>query len=302
MKHLCWICVSGMIVAGSYALAESFKDTKGKYLDILHDGKPIVRYMYEHDTSTDEKKLETCKVYYNVMNEDGTDRITKGAGHLYPHHRGIFIGWMKVKSGGKIHDLWHMKKGEAQVHKEILEQKSDKDKTILLTRIEWLRMDGETPCIDEKRKVTVYHNDTEAHLLLDFETELKAVNGDVELSGDPEHAGFQYRAHESVEKSKSVRYTFPEPGTNPKKTTDMPWAAMTYRLAGKVYTVQHMTHPDNPKGWKYSAYRKYGRYGAFFETSIKDGETVKLKYRIRITTGEKPDLEALAAQYEKFSG
>ena len=290
------------LLAGTVVAAESFKDTEGKSLDILSNGKPLVRYMYEYDVSTPEKKHDTYKVFYHVMNEEGTDTLTKGPGDKFTHHRGIFIGWSRLQHGGKGHDLWHMKSGSAQVHKEILKQEADDKKSTLSTLIHWLAADGETVCIEEKRTVTVHHGAKGAHLLLDFETELKAVNGDVELKGDPEHAGFQYRPHQDVVRNKSSKYTFHEEGVTAKNAKDLPWAALTYDLKDRKYTVQHMNHPANPKGVRYSAYRDYGRFGAFFEQPIKGGESLKLKYRIRITGGEAPARDLMAGQYEQFVG
>jgi len=61
-----------------------------------------------------------------------------------------------------------------------------------------------------------------------------------------------------------------------------------------------MRHPDNPKGSKYSAYRDYGRFGNFLTADINDGESLKLKYRIRITAGDAPTREVMAKKYEEF--
>ena len=289
----------GIVLAGAiFASADDgFKDTKGKQLDILRDGKPLVRYMYEFDNSTKEKTHETYKVYHHVMDPEGTDTLTKGPGHLYTHHRGIYIGWNKLSHNGKQSDLWHLRAGEAIKHNKILKQEADKNKSVLSTQIDWIMKGGEVKCIEEIRTVTVHHTDDDAHLLLDFDTRLKAIDGDVDLKGDPEHAGFQYRPHQDT---KSVKYTFHKDGIDPKKDKDLPWVAESYELRGKKYTVQHMTHPGNPKGAVYSAYRGYGRFGSFFQTDMKSGQTLTLKYRIRITVGDTPSRDALAAEYEKF--
>jgi len=294
-----WIAV--LMMATAALAGEPFAKMEGEHVDILHKGRPLVRYMYAYDASTRERKHDTYKVFHHVMNEEGTDTITKGPGDLYTHHRGIFIGWSGLRHGGKRHDLWHMKAGCAQAHREVLKQEADETKSVLSTRIDWLASDGKTVCLEETRRVTVYHVD-DAHLLLDFETALKAANGDVELKGDPEHAGFQYRPHEEVVRNKSARYTFHEPGVDPKAVPDLPWVALTYELKDRTYTVQHMNHPANPKGVKYSAYRDYGRFGAFFQKPIKNGETLELKYRIRITPGETPPLDTLSEQYAEFAG
>ena len=37
-----------------------------------------------------------------------------------------------------------------------------------------------------------------------------------------------------------------------------------------------------------------------YATVIKDGETLTLRYRIRVTPGELPSREVLAGQYEEF--
>ena len=291
-----------LAAAGSAVAADGFKDHPGSHLDILHNGKPLVRYMYAYDLSSPQRRVESYKPWHHVLDPAGKDVITKGSGGKFTHHRAIYIGWSKLAHGGKSHDLWHMKSKAAQVHKGFLKQEAGPQRSVLSSRIHWLTTDGATLAIDEVRTVTVHHGDKKAHLLLDFETELKAVNGDVHLKGDPEHAGFQYRPHNDVVKNKSARYTFHGDGIKATKDKDLPWVAMTYQLRGQKYTVQHMNHPSNPKGTRYSAYRDYGRFGAFFEKPIKDGDALKLKYRIRVTLGDAPERAALAKQYDSYVG
>jgi len=75
---------------------------------------------------------------------------------------------------------------------------------------------------------------------------------------------------------------------------------MSYGLNKRQYSVQHMNHPENPKPTLYSAYRDYGRFGAFFKHTISSGETLKLRYRIWIADGEMPKREALSNKYSAF--
>ncbi len=110
----------------------------------------------------------------------------------------------------------------------------------------------------------------------------------------------QYRPHNGVAENKSAKYLFHADDVNPSKDLDLPWAAETYTLRDKQWSVQHMNHPANPKGTRYSAYRDYGRFGAYPTTVIPDGETLTLRYRIRVTPGELPSREDLAAQFDKF--
>jgi hypothetical protein len=90
-------------------------------------------------------------------------------------------------------------------------------------------------------------------------------------------------------------------GINPKKDKDLPWVGLNYKLGEESYSVQHMNHPSNPKGSIYSAYRDYGRFGSFPATSIKKGETLTLKYRIRITEGEMPERKMLEGEFVKYT-
>ena len=80
---------------------------------------------------------------------DGTAPITKGAGGHFTHHRGIFIGWNKLKQGGKSHDLWHVR-NTVQKHREFeATEATDKDAK-LTAQIDWIGVDGK-PVLDEKR-------------------------------------------------------------------------------------------------------------------------------------------------------
>jgi hypothetical protein len=294
----------------------SWKDTKGEYMDLLFGGRKVTRYMYAYDTSTPQRIFETYKPLHHVFDAQGKNLLTNGPDGihpylkdsakqeekiLYPHHRGIFIGWNRLEFGGQRFDLWHMK-GVAQVHQKFLEMAAGPVLARSNSLVHWNDKGGEA-IIAEQRRVTVFVQSEPTVLLLDFESELKAVSGDVFLNGDPEHAGMQYRAHNDVAKGgKDVKatYLFPKDGINPKKDEDLPWAAMSYGLNGRRYSVLYMDCPDNPKPTIYSAYRDYGRFGAFFKKKIKDGDTLTLRYRIWITEGPMPERVKPAQKYSEF--
>jgi len=297
-------------VLGSVRGAEPmrFEDTSGKYLDLLSEGTPLLRFMYAHDPSDPQRRFETYKPFHHVY--DGDQRLTNGPDGeseyvsnqiLYPHHRGIFIGWNKLTFDGKRYDLWHMKNVE-QVHQRFEQTIAKPAQASCTSLIHWNDDKGK-PIVAERRKVTVYRQGAPTVVLLDFHTELTAVRGDVVLDGDPEHAGVQYRAHNDVAAGGAdvqAKYLFHADGIDPRKDKDLPWVAMSYGLAGERYSVLHMNHPDNPKGTVYSAYRDYGRFGAFFKRTITKGETLTLRYRIWVARGDMPSREALAARYTAF--
>lgn len=287
----------------------SWKDTKGEYMDLLFGGRKTTRYMYAYDTSTPQRIFETYKPLHHVFDAPGKNLLTNGPDGeheytkkiKYPHHRGIFIGWNRLEFGGQRFDLWHMS-GVAQVHQKFLEMAAGPVLARSNSLVHWNDKGGEA-MIAEQRQVTVFGQSEPTVLLLEFQSELKAVKGDVFLGGDPEHAGMQYRAHNDVASGGNevkATYLFHKDGIKPKKDKDLPWAAMSCGLNGRRYSVLHINHPDNPKQTLYSAYRDYGRFGAFFKKKIGAGETLTLRYRILVVESEMPKRGELAKKYSEF--
>ena len=81
---------------------------------------------------------------------------------------------------------------------------------------------------------------------------------------------------------------------------DLPWAAETYQLRDKTYNVEQMSGPGNPTGTRWSAYRDYGRFGAFPAAKLKAGETLALRYRFWVTAGAPPTRADLPKQYDEY--
>jgi hypothetical protein len=267
--------------------------------------------MYACDTSDPQRIFETCKPFLHVFDAEGKNLLTNGPDGihpyqkdkiLYPHHRGIFIGWTKLEFSGDTYNFWGMAGGVVQRHGKFLEQTAGPVLARSKVLIHW-NDKGSKPIIAERRQTTVFRQSDPTILLLDFQTELKAVRGDVFLNGDPEHGGFQYRAHNDVaagNKDVKAAYLFHNDGIDAHKDSDLPWAAMSYGLNGRRYSVQHMNHPGNPKSTFYSANRDYGRFGAFFKQKIDAGKTLTLRYRIWIGEGEMRQRQELENKYAAF--
>ena len=300
-----------------------FKDTAGEYLDVYLDGRAVARYMYANDTSTPERAHETFKPYLHVFDAEGKTPITKGPGGQFTHHRGIFFGWQRIGFDGKKYNLWEMAGGSRQVHLKFLAQTAGADQAAFTSQVAWNLADGKT-IIQEDRTFTVHRRPAPVLALIDFSATIKAVAGDLALDGDPEHGGIQYRPADQVDR-KATQYCLPkdavEPPLDPNaefqvmaatkdgKTaaitkigkTDLPWAAESYLLAGKTYHVQQMSHPDNPKGTRWSAYRDYGRFGAFPKVDLKNGETLTVRYRFWVSAGPAPSREELQKQWDAYA-
>lgn len=299
--------------AGGFAWA----DTPGKHLDLLFNGRPVMQYVYERDKSTPERDFETDKPFCNVFDLAGERLITNcDPNSLYPHHRGLFIGWQRVSCGDENYDFWGMNRLEtAQEHQKFLEMTAGPVMARMTALINWNDNQGNT-IIAEQRQVTVFNQPAPTILLLKFESTLKAVRGAVVLhSNDPakavDHGGFHYRAHNDVsggkgrsashrdpgEKAAGVRYLFHAADIDPLRVFDLPWVVMSYSLGGKDFVVQYINHPLNPRPSLYSAYRDYGRFGSYFEKQMKHGETLPVVYWLWIAESELPERNELAAKY-----
>ena len=296
--------MSGALLMSMSAQAQeskvfTFKDTPGQYLDVLRDGKLAGRYMYAYDRSTPEKGVETYKPYLHVYDADGKEPITKGAGGTFTHHRGIFIGWMKITCNGKTYDRWHMKGGE-QIHRAFMAQKADADQASFTSQVDWTDENGK-PLITEERTMTFRRAPAPVFQLIDFSSKIKAVAGDIELNGDPEHAGVQFRAANNIDGSKTV-FVLPGQNIDQKEARDLPWIAEKISVSDKLYSVIEMNHPDNPKETKISAHRSYGRFGYFAKTTIKKDECFTFKYRFMIAEGEMPTAEMIQNNCNTYTG
>jgi len=326
-KVLMLTAIVGMLASAGGASASmrgssgafTFEPVKGKWLDVLYKGKRIARYMCGHDTSDAAKTFETYKPFLHVYDPASGRRLTNGPDGenpylkdeiRYPHHRGIFIGWNRLTFEGKRYDLWHMPQAH-QVHQEFEAFKTTADSASFTSVVHWNDDTDEKgePILVEHRTMRITApphgpiQSAEGIAVVDFETELKAVCGQVFLNGDPEHAGVQYRAHNDVEAGPAeskAKYLFHADGIDPRRDKDLPWVAMKYELDGTPYVVQHMNHPRNPKETVYSAYRDYGRFGAFFTETLDQGETLTLRYRIWIDRGDMPDRRDLASRHSVF--
>lgn len=277
----------------------NLKEEPGQHLDVRLGDRVLVRYMHAFDTSTPERREETNKPYLHVFDPEGRAPITNGPGGLYPHHRGIFIGWTRIGLGGKKYNFWGMG-DSAQIHQKYLQTEADANRASFTSLVSWESRTGETILVEERTQ-TVFPAPSPACLAIDFTTRLAAPNGEVTLDGDPEHGGVQYRPADAMDRKQTL-YVFPVENPQPTSDLDYPWVGETYLLGEARYSVVVMNHPSNPKGTRFSAYRDYGRVGAFIRGPIKPGEPLTLKYRFLIAAGQMPPASVIQASYNQFAG
>ncbi|HVW00068.1 MAG TPA: DUF6807 family protein [Planctomycetaceae bacterium] len=282
--------------------------------DLLFGKQPVLRYMYAFDTSTKERQFDTFKVYHHVFGPGSDALITKGPGGLFPHHRGLFLGWNKTGFEGKELDFWHCTKGAHLRHAKFVELSGNDKVGQFEAEIHWNDAEGK-PVIIENRHLTVHRlelagNSTPAWEI-DVNTKLASQRGTITLSGDRQHAGLQFRAPQSVADEKSARFIRPaefpdkpeaiEVGDkeNPPLHSNLNWFAETFPVEGKQYTVEYFEDPSLPKPSLYSE-RPYGRFGAFFKTTLEQDHPLTMRYRLIVSTGEPPKREEIQKRYDEF--
>jgi hypothetical protein len=273
----------------------AWSDTPGKHADLSLGERPVLRYMYEKlDTSSDARRDETIKPYHHVFDPESDTLITKGPGGLYTHHRGLFFGFNRVThDGNRPADVWHCRNGESQQHVEFLAQEAG---TVLgrhRVKIEWRGRKDDVFAIEE-RELTAYN--TPEGTLIDFASRVTTTGGDVKLDGDPQHAGFHFRAsNEVADKTKGETYYLRPDGRDKpgatrnwpdrKNHVDLPWNAMSFVVGGQRYTALYLDKPTNPKEARFSE-RDYGRFGSYFEYTITKEKPLEVNYRVWVQRGE----------------
>ncbi len=277
--------------AASEEPAFSWQDTTGEAALLSFGGKPVLRYMY---TAFDPADVEnTKKVFHHLYDPEGRQVVTKGPGGLFSHHRGLFYGFNNINYGKGRVDTWHAAQGEHQKHVEFLVEESGPVLGRHCALIAWNGRDGET-FAREMRQMTVYA--IPGGHLVEFASRLESTVGPVTLDGDPQHAGFQFRAAQEVaDADQKLTYYLRvdgrgKPGEErnwPQDETmaDLPWNAMSFVVGGDRYTAVYIDHPGNPKEARYSE-RAYGRFGSYFVYELTEERPLELNYRLWLQDGE----------------
>ena len=277
-----------------------FKDTEGKYMDITHKDKNVFRYMYEKIDNTDKKRREiTYKPYHHVYDKDGKDFITKGPGGQFTHHRGIYYGFAKCsypKEGGGTAkaDTWHCHGDAFLSHEGFTVQEAGPVYARQRVKIDWHGAGGAVFANEVRELTFIMVGDKK---IVDFASSLSSELEFVNIDGDPQHAGFQYRASNEVntKTKKQTYYIRPADGKDaPGKTknwpgnkdmTNLEWKAQSTVIGGNRYSVTYLDSHDNPKPSFFSE-RDYGRFGSYFKTKITKDKPLNIRYRLVIENAE----------------
>lgn len=265
----------------------------GKQATLSLGDRPLLRYM--HEAFDPERREETYKVFHHVFAPDGSRIVTKGAGGRYTHHRGLFFGFNKVSyAEGKTRcDIWHCR-GATQEHAGVVADATGPVLGRHRVRVNWNGPDSQ-PFAQEFRELTVYN--VPGGNLIEFANRVESHVGPIKLDGDPQHAGFHFRAdNEVADKTKGKTYYLrPDGKDQPGKTrnwsgknsmhVNLDWNCMSFVLGEDRYSAVYMDRPQNPKEARYSE-RDYGRFGSYFEYEVTEDKPLQLNYRVWLQAGE----------------
>jgi hypothetical protein len=232
-----------------------------------------------------------------VYDFHGNGFITQGNdGKQYPHHRGLYMGWSKTSMSGApgSYDTWHCTKGVAVKHDSFAGDRAMAGPVLARSAsiAKWVGGDGKL-LVTEVREVTTWRvgDGAPGALVMDFDFSLTAGEGDVKLDGDPQHAGFQFRAHGDVGASKA-KYIYPASakGKGGDVWEGCAWVTNTFKIKDHSYAVAYFDHPQNPgtkEGQTVFSTRNYGRFGAFAKHELKKGAPLGFHYRILVLDADK---------------
>jgi hypothetical protein len=278
--------------------------------------RPVLQYFNLPRDAADH--YYTFKPFHNIYDPaTGKVMLTNTSAKTakdgqFPHHRGLFFGFNRITHGDKqTADIWHGTENVYSEHEKTLATEAGEVVGRQRSQLVWHGKDGKTFATEE-REVAAYA--TAGGTLIDWNTVLSTKLDKVRLDGDPQHAGFHFRANMEVSKNgpqntyylrpdgkgkiNETRNWEPKAKTPDAKTINLPWNACSFVVGGKRYTVLRINHPDNPKETRGSE-RNYGRFGDYFEYDLTPDKPLKLKYRVWVQEGEMTveQCEQLAAAF-----
>ena len=304
---------NGATLAGTWLASDaknsspsfSFEDKNSELSQVTLEGKPVLQFV--HPVLKEGKEREASyKPFHHLFDNSGS-LVTKGAGGQFTHHRGIFLGFSKVTYGNNVKvDIWHCKDDTHQAFQKLLLRESGPVLASEKDQIAWNGKNKETFAVEE-RQLIVYK--VPGGQLVEFQSVVRTTGGTVLLDGDPQHAGFHFRASNDVAEktSKETIYLRPDGEDKPgasrnwpdlKTHINLPWNAMSFVLNDKRYTALYLDNPANPKEARFSE-RPYGRFGSYFVTEITKEKPLKLKYQIWLQDG-KIDIESAKLKSQSF--
>jgi hypothetical protein len=271
-----------------------------RWAELRRGSRPVWRYMHTPWAPAPEGKEKdtgnpTSKVFHHVYDPAGKELLTNGAGGRFPHHRGLFYGFSKTSYGKNTVDIWHCRGDVHQAHAGVAGISAGPVIGRHIVEVDWNGV-GKKTFAKERRELTAY--DVPGGTLIEFVSKLTPTGDPVKVDGDPQHAGFHFRARNEVAEktAKQTIYIRPDGTDKPARTrnwdgkkntthVNLPWLAMSFVAGGKRYTAAYLDRPDNPKEARFSE-RDYGRFGSYFVATATKEKPLVVRYRVWLQEGQ----------------
>ena len=240
--------------------------------------------------------------FFFPVNGPSFGSVTSMRNANYPHHSSLFFGCDMVNGG----NYWQEGLDRGQIislRADILP--SDSTKVIIENECVWRRPNANAP-IKDIRKITITAPSKEMYQI-DFDITMEMLL-DVTIR-KTNHSLFSGRMDPDLAvinggKMINANGDEGEKGTFGKKS---PWIDCNCNRLNKVEGIAIMQHPSNalfPSPWFTRDYGFFSPTPMYWpennqETTLKKGDTIKLKYRVLVHSGDEVQSK-IADQYEKF--
>jgi hypothetical protein len=281
------------------SLSNTFAQTKivaqkfNSKIDILINNNLFTSYVL----SQDEKYP-----FFFPVNGPSNASVTSLRNANYPHHSSLFFGCDRVNGG----NYWQegLERGQiVSIRADILE--SGNDKVIIENECIWRRPNASAP-IKDTRRITITAPSKEVYQI-DFDVTLEMLM-DVIIE-KTNHSLFSGRmdADLAVINGGTMINSNGEKGEKETFGKKAAWIDFYGKRGDKQEGMAIMQHPSNewyPAPWFTRDYGFFSPTPMYWpqndkETNLKKGQTIKLKYRVLVHSGDTSTAK-IAEQFEKY--
>jgi hypothetical protein len=281
------------------SLSNTFAQTKivaqkfNSKIDILINKNLFTSYIL----SQDEKYP-----FFFPVNGPSNASVTSLRNANYPHHSSLFFGCDRVNGG----NYWQegLERGQiVSIRADILE--SGNDKVIIENECIWRRPNASAP-IKDTRKITITAPSNDVYQI-DFDVTLEMLM-DVIIE-KTNHSLFSGRmdADLAVINGGTMINSNGEKGEKETFGKKAAWIDFYGKRGDKQEGMAIMQHPSNewyPAPWFTRDYGFFSPTPMYWpqndkETNLKKGQTIKLKYRVLVHSGDTSTAK-IAEQFEKY--
>ncbi|MCP9747576.1 PmoA family protein [Lacihabitans sp. CS3-21] len=262
-------------------------------IDVNIDNNFFTSYIF----SQDEKYP-----YFFPVNGPSNGSVTSMRNGNFPHHSSLFFGCDKVNGG----NYWQegLERGQIiSLRADIVE--SGNNKVVIETENIWRRPNADSP-IKDFRKITISAPSKEL-FQIDFDVTMEMLM-DVTID-KTNHSLFSGRMDADLAVTNGGTMINAdgdkwEKGTFGKKS---PWIDFYGKRGDKIEGMAIMQHPSNdwyPSPWFTRDYGFFSPTPMYWpendkETTLKKGQTIKLKYRVLVHAGDVTTAK-IAEQFELY--